>query len=209
MDFVLQLSSRTRGPVSGSPALVMVQPTHDRTSNHLVWGARHACRTLLREALTDGIGSRGMNWRFEDRDRARFRHTSKARPKLALMSTHQLRVALAHTGWLPAAGRATQAAGGEHVTPTWITPLDAQFYDTERLRAVERRERSRGSASQAQIGAAWVREIGLPRLTSWLVGANVPHVLAVWCACPPEGPVSAAPHESFQHPTVDYPSPSA
>ena len=42
------------------------------------------------EALTHGIGSRGMNRRFEDLDRARFRHTSKARPKLAIIITNQI-----------------------------------------------------------------------------------------------------------------------
>ena len=53
------------------------------------------------EALADGIGSGCMNRRFEDLDRARFRHTSKARPKLAIIITNQIRAALAHTGWLP------------------------------------------------------------------------------------------------------------
>jgi len=138
-----------------------------------------------------------------------FATRAKPGPKLALMITHQLRATLAHTGWLPGAVRATQASVGERVTPTWITPLDAQFYDEERLRAVERSDRSLGSASQAQICAAWLREIGRPRLALWLVGANVPHGLALWCAYPPEGPVSAVPHASFQHPTVDDPSPSA
>ena len=35
-DLVHQLSSRPRGPASGCPAVVMVQPTHDRESDHLV-----------------------------------------------------------------------------------------------------------------------------------------------------------------------------
>jgi hypothetical protein len=35
-DLVHQLSSRTRGPVSGCPLVVMVQPTHDWKSDHLV-----------------------------------------------------------------------------------------------------------------------------------------------------------------------------
>ena len=42
------------------------------------------------EAFADGIGSWCMNRRFEDLDRARFRHTSKARPKLALIITNQI-----------------------------------------------------------------------------------------------------------------------
>ena len=36
MDLVHQLDARTRGPASGCPVVVMVQPTHDRKSDHLV-----------------------------------------------------------------------------------------------------------------------------------------------------------------------------
>ena len=35
MDLIHQLDARTRGPASGCPAVVMVQSTHDRTSNRL------------------------------------------------------------------------------------------------------------------------------------------------------------------------------
>src|SRR5207245_1178493 len=36
MDLVHQLDARTRDPASGCPVVVVVQPTHDRTSDHLV-----------------------------------------------------------------------------------------------------------------------------------------------------------------------------
>jgi hypothetical protein len=36
MDLVHQLSSRTRGTFSGCPVVVMVEPTNDRKSDHLV-----------------------------------------------------------------------------------------------------------------------------------------------------------------------------
>jgi hypothetical protein len=36
IDLVHHLSSRTCGPASGCPVVVMVQPTHDRKSDHLV-----------------------------------------------------------------------------------------------------------------------------------------------------------------------------
>jgi hypothetical protein len=36
MDLVHQLNASPRVPASGSPLIIMVQPTHDRTSNHLV-----------------------------------------------------------------------------------------------------------------------------------------------------------------------------
>jgi hypothetical protein len=36
IDLVHQPDARIRGPASGSPTVVMVQSTHDRTSHHLV-----------------------------------------------------------------------------------------------------------------------------------------------------------------------------
>ena len=39
------------------------------------------------EPFTDGIGAFRVNRRFKDLDTARFRHTSKARPKLAIVIT--------------------------------------------------------------------------------------------------------------------------
>jgi hypothetical protein len=36
MDLIHQLDALTYGPVSGSPLIVMVQPTHDRKSHYLV-----------------------------------------------------------------------------------------------------------------------------------------------------------------------------
>ena len=36
MNLVLQLDARTRGPASSGPLIVMVQPTHDRKSDHLL-----------------------------------------------------------------------------------------------------------------------------------------------------------------------------
>ena len=36
MELVHRLDARTRGPPSGSPLISMVQPTHDRKSDHLV-----------------------------------------------------------------------------------------------------------------------------------------------------------------------------
>src|SRR5947209_4272065 len=36
MELVHQLAARPRGPASGCPAVVMVQPTHHRKSDHLV-----------------------------------------------------------------------------------------------------------------------------------------------------------------------------
>ena len=131
-----QLSCQTRSPASGCPAVVMVQPTHDRTSDHLVpcilrgrnrsalyryllphalmrsclvevhhIGIEDALELPLmqdqyvvqaflpdtpQEALTDRIGSGSMNRRFEHLNRTGGRHTSKARPKFAIVITDQI-----------------------------------------------------------------------------------------------------------------------
>jgi hypothetical protein len=50
-------------------------------------------------AFADRIGSWCMNRRFEDLDNARFRHTSKARPKRAVVIMNQI------LGCLPIRGR--------------------------------------------------------------------------------------------------------
>jgi hypothetical protein len=42
------------------------------------------------ETLTDGIGSWRVNRRFEQLDTARFRHSSKARPKFAVVIPDQI-----------------------------------------------------------------------------------------------------------------------
>ena len=57
MDLVHQLDARTRGPASGCPAVVMMQPTQDRKSDHLVpyilSGRNRA--TLLRDLLPNSL----------------------------------------------------------------------------------------------------------------------------------------------------------
>src|SRR5215469_12780397 len=47
MDLVHQLDVRTRGPATGYPAVVMMESTHDRTSNYLV-----ACILRGRDRVT-------------------------------------------------------------------------------------------------------------------------------------------------------------
>jgi hypothetical protein len=92
------------------------------------------------EALTNGIGSRGMNRRFEDLDRARFRHTSKARPKLAIIITNQTLRPLPIRGGEPSLlcypGIRRRAC---HADMDHLARL--QFDEEEGLRAVERTDR--------------------------------------------------------------------
>jgi hypothetical protein len=127
------------------------------------------------EALANGIGSGCMNRRFEDLDRARFRHTSKARPELAIVITNQV------LGCEPIRGRFSQllrhpgiSRGSCHAYMDHFPRL--QFYDEERkerpkeeisdLQEVARPDLCRVSAQK-----------GCPRLASWLLCANRPHVL--------------------------------
>jgi hypothetical protein len=58
-------------------------------------------------AFADRIGAFCMNRRCEDLDRARFRHTSKTRPKLAVVILNQI------LGCLPIRGRFSE----RHVPP--------------------------------------------------------------------------------------------
>jgi hypothetical protein len=53
------------------------------------------------KAFADGVGAFCMNRRFEDLDRARFRHTSKARPELAIVITNQILGGLPIRGGFP------------------------------------------------------------------------------------------------------------
>ncbi len=95
------------------------------------------------EAFTDSIGSWGMNRRFEDLDRARFRYPSKATEAV----------------------RATQESVGDRVTPTWITRRD--FSSTMKKAKSGRKNRSvTCKKSHAQICEAWLLEIGGPPLSS-------------------------------------------
>ena len=75
------------------------------------------------EAFTDSIGSWGMNRRFEDLDRARFRYPSKARPELVLRR-------------LPIRGREPSLLrhpriGRRSSDPDMDHPSRLQFYDEE------------------------------------------------------------------------------
>ena len=56
-------------------------------------------------------------------------------------------------------------------------PSRRELDEEEGLRAVEKRDRSPESASQAQIWSACVREIGRPLLASWRLCANSSQIL--------------------------------
>ena len=75
------------------------------------------------KAFADRVGSWGLNRRFEDLDRARFRYPSEARPELAIVITNQV-LWCEPIGVASRSCWATQASVGDRVTPTWITFRD-------------------------------------------------------------------------------------
>ena len=127
------------------------------------------------EALADGIGSGCMNRRFEDLDRARFRHTSKTRSKLAIVIPNQI-------FWrLPIRGRFSQLLRdpgiGRGSCDSHVNHLARLQLDNE-----EREEWSKEEISDLQEVtrpdlSCVVAQKGCPLLTSWLLGAITSHVL--------------------------------
>src|SRR5260370_27958054 len=75
------------------------------------------------EAFADRIGSWRMIRRFENLNRIRCRHASKARPKFAIVITNQILRRLPY-GLASRSCCATQESVGDRVTPTWITFRD-------------------------------------------------------------------------------------
>ena len=199
----------------------MVQPTHDRKSDHLVscilsgrnrsallrdllgnplMGSclvevHHICiedalelpllqdqqvvQTFLphtpQEALADRIGSGSMIRCFEHLNRTGCRYTSEAGPKFAIVITNQILGCLAIRGGFPellshpGIGRGSCDAHMDHFPRL-------QFY------AEERKERPKEKVSHLQeVTGPDIRRViaekRAPLLTSWLVGANRPHVL--------------------------------
>src|SRR5215470_2311579 len=127
------------------------------------------------EPLADRIGSRGMIRRFEYLDATCPRHPSKARPKLTVVITYQIR------GGLPIRGGFSQVLGHPEIgrrsrDPDMDHPSRLQFYDEER------KERPKEEISDLQEVArpdlcGVVARKGCPLLPSWRLCANSSHVL--------------------------------
>ncbi len=127
------------------------------------------------EAFTDSIGSWGMNRRFEDLDRARFRYTSKARPELAIVITNQILRRLPIGSGLsqllrhPGIGRRACDANMD----------DLASFQFDEKEGKERPKEQIGDLQEitGPDRSCMVAQKGLPLLTSWLLGANCPHIL--------------------------------
>src|SRR5437763_1020941 len=103
---------------------------------------------------------------------------------------------------------ATQASVGERVTPTWITRRvlsegveEGKEWPKEQVS----HRKARHTPRSVQRGCA-------KRSTTFALAQALCVLLSCLSessACPPEGPVSGVPLESFQHPKADCPWPSA
>jgi len=167
MDLVHQLVALTGGPTSGCSLIVMVQPTQDRKSDHLVpcilrgrnqsallgdllsnplmgsslvevsdIGIEHTLELPLMQdqqvvqaflsdaphiAFADRIGSGSVIGGLEQLDATCFRHTSKARPKLAIVITDQILWPLSIRGLLGVVGPPrdrTESVSRPHGSPS-------------------------------------------------------------------------------------------
>ena len=149
------------------------------------------------EAFTDSIGSWGMNRRFEDLDRARFRYPSKARPELAIVITNQIlrrlpiRVASRSGTRHPRIGRRSSDPDMDH-------PSRLQFYDEEGKERPKEQVSHRKARHRTRCSP---RESAETCSTFDLVEALCELLACTsgWCACRPEGPASTILHEYAQH----------
>ena len=101
------------------------------------------------EAFADGVGAFRLNRRFEQLDATDLRHSAETGSKLAIVITDQI------LGCLPIRRRFSQLLG--HPGIRWASShahvdhlARLEFYDEERLRAVERKDLSPESPSQAK-----------------------------------------------------------
>jgi len=127
------------------------------------------------KALADCISSWGMNRRCEDLDRARFRYPSKARPELAIVITNQV------LGCEPIGGRFPELlchpSIGRRACHAHMDDLTRLQFDEE-----EGKEWSKEQIGDLQevtgpdLCGVSAQE-GAPLLPSWLLCANIPHVL--------------------------------
>ena len=127
------------------------------------------------EPLTDGIGSRSVNRRFKQLDATGPRHSAETGSILAVVITDQILRSL------PIQGRFSQLLG--HPGISWRScDSDMDHSSCLELDEEEGKERPKEKVSHLQkVTGPNVRRViaqkCAPLLTSWLLGANRPHVL--------------------------------
>jgi hypothetical protein len=137
--------------------------------------SRHSCRTLLREAFADCIGSGSVIRRLENLDGTRRRHSGKTGSKLAIIIANQILWCLPIRGSFPKLLRYPRIGG---------KPCHSHLDHPPRLELDDekRKERSKEEICDLQEVASpdlcgVIVYNGCPLLASWLGSANSPHVL--------------------------------
>jgi hypothetical protein len=164
-------------------------------------------RTLLREALTDRIGSGSVIRCFQYFDATGGCYSSATGSEFAIMIANEIlrhvsiRSCLPQLLCSPSVGRRSCHAHVDHFARLQCDDEEGKKRSKEQIsdRKARRRPRPerRGCAGRSP--------------TSGLVAGvyEQPSCTSEWCACRPEGPVSTVHPGSVQPPTVDSASPSA
>ena len=126
------------------------------------------------EALTDGIGSRCMNRRFEQLDATGRRHASEARPKFGIVIMYQILGCVPIGGGFPELLR--HPGISRRSSDAYVDHLARMQFDDE-----EGKEGSKEQIGDLQeVTRPDLCDVGVhkgcPPLTSWLLCANVSHI---------------------------------
>ena len=119
------------------------------------------------KAFTDRIGPWRMNWRFENLNGTRGRHTSEAGPKFAIVITNQvlwrLPVGSSFSQLLgdPGIGRRACHADVDHLSRLQFDEEERKEWSKEEISDLE-------EVARPDLGGVSAQK-GRPRLSSWLV----------------------------------------
>jgi hypothetical protein len=159
------------------------------------------------ESLTDGIGAFRVIGSFEHLDATCPRHTSKARPKFAIVIPKEI------FRCLPIWGGFSQLLGHPGIgrrssNPDMDHPSRLQFYNEERKERPKEEIDHRKRVTGPELVGVRARDRST---TSDLVagGCELLSDTSGWCAYRHGSPVSEVPHECALHPKADCPSPFA
>ena len=127
------------------------------------------------ESLADGIGPWGMNRRFEQLDATGPRHPHKRGAKFAIVISYQiLRCLSIGRGFAELLGRPGIGRRSCHAHLDDLARL--QFDDEEGKEGSKEQIGDLEEVTRPDVGGMGVQKRA-PLLPSWLLGANIPHVL--------------------------------
>jgi hypothetical protein len=159
------------------------------------------------EAFADRIGLWRVIGRFENLNRTRCSHASKARPKFAIVIANQI------LRYLPIRSSFSERYAPPKDRSEIVSRLRGSPFVTQSSmmkNACEGSKEEIGDRKARRKPRSVLRDCAQTLPTSGLVAGVNEHASCTseWFACRHECPVSGVPHESSQHPKVDSPSPS-